>query len=86
MEQIKYYDLPPNPTKMTDTRSNKYIEHYGKTCWEVDALKPQVLTQIVETNIQDIIDMHLYNRVIIKENAGIQELKDFIKTRKNKKL
>ncbi len=81
MTQIKKYNLPPNPTKLTDTRSNKYISKYGKTCWEVDALKPQVLTAIVEENIQKQINIDLYEQRISEENEGIFELEEIIKNR-----
>lgn len=65
----------------TDTRADKYIKKYGKTCWEVDALKPQVLTSIVESNIKKQIDISIYNRRIEIENEGIEELKEIIKNR-----
>ncbi len=85
MEQIKQYDLPYNPTKMTDTRSANYVREFGKTCWEVDALKPQVLTQIVETNIERYMKMDLYEKRLVLENKGIDELKGIVKNRKKKK-
>lgn len=78
MTQIKKFKLPPNPTKLTDSRSEKYIRIYGKTCWEVDALKPQTLTDIVETNILAQIDMELYDEMLERENDGIKELQTFI--------
>lgn len=78
IDQIKKYKLPPNPTKLTDSRADKYIKKYGKTCWEVDALKPQVLTQIVETNIQEHIDIDTFNEMIDLENEGIEKLKKII--------
>lgn len=81
MEQIKKYNLPPNPTKLTDSRAKGYIKKFGKTCWEVDALKPQVLTSIVETNIKKIIDISQYNVMMEVEQDGIDELKQIIKDR-----
>lgn len=78
MSQIKQYNLPPNPTKLTDSRAEGYIKLYGKTCWEVDALRPQVLTQIVEDNITDQIDTNLYEDVLEQEKTGIEELRTFI--------
>lgn len=81
MEQIKKYKLPPNPTKLTDSRANKYIKKFGKTCWEVDALNPRTLTEIVETNIQRIINMKQYEKMIKEEKAGLKELKEFIDNR-----
>ena len=29
MDQIEQYDPPPNPTKLTDSRCNAYIEEFG---------------------------------------------------------
>lgn len=67
MAQVKKYKLPPNPTKLTDTRSNGYIKQFGKTCWEVDALAPEVLTALVEANIENIIDVNEYERIVEEE-------------------
>lgn len=79
MQQIEQYNLPPNPTKMTDSRSPEYVKKYGKTCWEVDALEPTVLTQIVETNIAEHIDEDLYQKMISQEKEDIEYLKGLIK-------
>jgi len=81
MSQIKKYNLPPNPTKLTDSRANGYIQKFGKTCWEVDALKPQTLSDIVEKNIEDIIDMEQYNSMLEEEKLNINELKQIINER-----
>lgn len=75
MEQIKKYKLPPNPTKMTDSRSSEYVKKYGKTCWEVDALKPDVLRRIVETNIEAVINVKQYKEMVKQEASEIEELK-----------
>ncbi len=82
MEQIRKYNLPPNPTKLTDSRAKKYIQKFGETCWEVDALKPQVLTSIVEANIVNLIDVPQYKSMLEVENKGITELKKIVKNRK----
>lgn len=78
MAQIKKYKLPPNPTKLTDSRSGKYVKQFGKICWEVDALKPQTLTDIVETNIKKQIDMVLFEEVMEVEAIELSTLKGFI--------
>ncbi len=82
-EQIEEYDLPPNPTKMSDSRSDKYIEIHGKECWEVDALNPRTLIQIVETNIQEMINIDLYESLLEEEQEGIDELTKFVESRNN---
>lgn len=85
MEQIKKYKLPSNPTKLTDSRSDKYIQKYGKICWEVDALKPQVLTSIVESHIKKQIDIGMYNEMVEKEEGEIDEIKVILDDYKNNK-
>lgn len=76
--QIRQYDLPPNPTKLTDSRASKYISQHGKTCWEVDALKPQVLTDIVEGHIRRNIDISAYEEMIAEETTGINRLTEIV--------
>jgi len=55
-DQVKKYNLSPNPTKFADPRSKNYVKAYGNECWELDALPPDVLQQLVEDNIQKYID------------------------------
>lgn len=85
MPQIKRYKLPANPTKMTDTRSDKYIAQYGKTCWEVDALDPTILTAIVESHIRHETDMGLYDEMLDTEGAERTKLNKLIDIAKNMK-
>ena len=82
MQQIKKYKLPPNPTKLTDTRSDKYVKLHGPDCWEVDALDPPTLTAIVEKNIIERIDIPKYEKMLVLEAKGVKELESFIKNRK----
>lgn len=81
MKQVREHHLPPNPTKMTDSRSRKYIKEFGKTCWEVDALNPETLTEIVTRNIEEQIDMDKFNAMIKKQETHVKKLTEFIDTR-----
>jgi hypothetical protein len=45
--QVKQYNPPPNPAKITDSRAKAYIEKFGNSSWEVDALPPNVLAQLI---------------------------------------
>lgn len=82
LKQVQEYELPPNPTKHTDKRSASYVREYGKTCWEVDALEPQVLASLVEDNIKKYIDIKMFNEMVRQEDADIVTLKSFIGKRK----
>ncbi|MGO4697704.1 hypothetical protein AB4Z50_25795 [Paenibacillus sp. 2TAB26] len=61
MDQIEQYLPPPNPTKLTDTRATSYISEFGYECWELDALDPQVMEQIKETNVSEFLDIKRFN-------------------------
>ena len=75
MDQIKKYELPPNLTKMTDTRAKKYCEKYGdKLSVELDALNPQILITLVEKSVIKYRDDSLWEESIHKEDRERREL------------
>lgn len=51
MEQVELYQAPPNPAKVTDSRSGRYIEEYGDESWELDALEPQVIHDLITEEV-----------------------------------
>jgi hypothetical protein len=75
MEQVREYDPPPNPAKMTDSRAARYVEEHGADSWEVDALNPKTLASIIETAFQSVTDMDMMNAVIAKEKKERKHLK-----------
>lgn len=76
-EQINQYNPPPNPAKITDPRSGWYIEQHGNTSWEVDALPPEVLHEILIREIESRMDMDLYESIIRQEQTDKRKLQDF---------
>lgn len=68
MEQINKYNPPPNPAKMTDPRAQGYVAEHGNSSWELDALPPNVLVDLLKTAIEEYIDMEKYDAMIEKEN------------------
>ena len=78
MDQVKTYNLPPNPAKMSDPRAKEYVMKYGKLSWEVDALSPDVLMQIVSESIEDIIDIDMYNDMRTQETSDKKTLEDMM--------
>ena len=76
-EQIAKYNPPPNPAKIADPRATAYIEKYGPTSWEVDALKPNVLNSLVESNIKLLIDMEKFDEMRTLESRDIRKLTAF---------
>ena len=79
MEQIKIFNPPPNPAKLTDTRAINYIKEFGYMSWELDALPPKELIKLAENAVLSLIDINKYNSMIEKEKKDIEELKSFFK-------
>lgn len=48
MDQVEKYSPPPNPAKMTDARYLTYVSKYGEESWELDALEPSVLVELID--------------------------------------
>jgi hypothetical protein len=67
MDQVKEYDPPENPAKQTDPRAKWYIEKYGNSSWELDALPPPVLMQIIRDNVVKYMDLDQFQEMRIKE-------------------
>jgi hypothetical protein len=77
MAQIRQYNPPPNPAKISDPRAKWYISEYGNKSWELDALEPKVLINIAEEGIQEYLDADLYNAWIEREKKEKKALEDF---------
>lgn len=56
MEQVEERKPPPNPAKTTDSRFASYMAEFGDESWELDALPPQYLAELVTMEIQARID------------------------------
>ena len=60
MAQVRQYNPPPNPAKITDSRYGAYVSEYGGKSWELDALDPRVLDKLIGSSIIEFIDMEQY--------------------------
>ena len=56
IDQVRQYNPPPNPAKLTDSRAGDYIAKHGRSSWELDALEPRVLQKLVQDTIDDYKD------------------------------
>lgn len=59
MDQVKQFNPPPMPSKTQDSREKSYRALHGGSSWELDALQPRVITQL----ILDAIDQHIDTKV-----------------------
>lgn len=73
-QQIDQYAPPPNPAKKSDPRAKKFIKAFGTQSWEVDALRPEVLNQILEDAIDMFLDRDIYLEILEEEKKDIERL------------
>lgn len=79
MDQVRRYNPPPNPAKVTDSRSSKYIRSYGENSWELDALDPNTLTKLIRTAVENLRDHDKYIETYKRreaERAALTQLAD----------
>lgn len=70
MDQVQKYGPPPNPTKVTDSRAPAYIKKHGHDSWELDALKPQVMTKLIRQAVRSVRDDTLWKKQREREKAA----------------
>lgn len=74
MDQIEEYSPPPNPVKLTDSRSQPYIDKYGEESWELDALDPDVLSSLIRDETAKHTDEDRRQDRIKEQNEGREML------------
>jgi hypothetical protein len=68
MEQIRHFNPPPQPGKSKDSRMAAYKREFGTSdSWELDALQPQYLRELVDQTISAEIEMELWDRDVEAE-------------------
>lgn len=76
MDQVRKYKPPPNPAKITDSRSGGYIKMYGSSSWELDALEPSVLGDLIEKAVLQFRDETLWDAAVAREKSERETLLD----------
>ena len=76
LDQIDYYNLPPVPTKKSDSRSKKFIIQHGDIAVELDALEPDVLQEILENAIIEHYSTSTWHFVEKQREEAIRKLRE----------
>lgn len=67
MDQVEQYNPPPNPAKTTDARFLNYEIEYGTESWELDALSPAVIADVIEAEILRHRDEDAWDAAVAQE-------------------
>ncbi len=80
MNQIKKYSPPPNPTKLTDSRAVPYMEQFGKSSWELDALSPTVIRNLIKKEVAQYRDDDIWAEDVAAQEEDRESLQTALET------
>lgn len=83
MDQIEEYQPPPNPAKSTDSRYGLYIDKYGHDSWELDALDPRTIVDLIKRRIEREIDRSYWNQQKVKLESEKKYLEEVYQAANN---
>lgn len=69
MDQIEEHNPPPNPAKEADSRFAGYVVDYGDESWELDALNPTILDDLITGTIDRYRDDDLFDARLRQQAA-----------------
>lgn len=81
MNQVEELRLPENYAKTTDARYADYEARFGDKSWELDALSPDYLRELVTSSIAKYRDPKLWDEAVRREAEDKEELDEMIEGR-----
>lgn len=78
MDQVRQYNPPPDPAKVTDSRFASYQQLYGDHSWELDALEPEVLVSLVLDEVAKYRDDEKWAEAVHNERRGKRTLETLV--------
>ncbi len=80
LEDIERYDLPPNFTKITDTRRAAFVEKNGDLSVELDALPADILQTRLTDEVERRMDMDALTAVREQEDKERAQLVEVLRS------
>jgi hypothetical protein len=74
MDQVEAYGPPPNFAKVTDARYADYEALYGQDSWELDALEPSVLNELITRHVREVRDEDLWEAAEQRQESEREQL------------
>jgi hypothetical protein len=75
MEQVREHNPPPNFVKESSI-SPDYVEEFDRECWELDALEPAFIVDLIRSEIEACRDSALWTEARERETLMRSELND----------
>lgn len=74
LDQIEQYNPPPNPAKLSDSRCQAYIAEYGDESWELDALDPRTINDLITAEIEKLTEPKKRKLIIAEQESQREKL------------
>jgi len=78
-DQVQMWNPPENPAKDSDSRYENYFLKFGESSWELDAVEPATLADLVRDQIWELIDEDIWEAIAKKEKSYRDELNKLAK-------
>jgi len=75
MDQVIQYDPPPNWAKASSSRFDGYVSAYGDKCWELDALEPSIIVDLIEKEVAQFVDMDAWEECDVRQEEKRHHLR-----------
>ena len=85
-DQVQQYNPPNNPAKQTDSRYDAYVDQWGESCWELDALTPTVMRDLVSEAVLELRDEEIWEESLAKQDNEKELLTNLAKRVKSGKV
>ncbi len=77
LDQVRQYNPPPNFAKESDSRYAAYVREFGtRECWELDALSPTVIADLIRNELESLVDADSWNAALRREQRNQRLLHD----------
>lgn len=74
IDQVRRYSPPPNPAKEGDSRAKEYVSRFGPRSWELDALDPTVIENLIKKELKKFVDIKRWNTDMAVEREHRRQL------------
>lgn len=76
-DQVQAWKPPVNKAKEKDKLYNAYVKEFGKNSWELDAVDPATLAELVQQAVDGLIDKTIWAKVKQSEDGMRLELEKY---------
>ncbi len=72
MEQVQEFNPPPNPAKLSDARAQGYVDKYGDESWELDALSPETIAELITKHVASCLKNPALHKKMLKREKDMK--------------